>query len=263
MKLHWLALVVVLALAVPFGARWVQQASTAPGPATGYVGGRVLASQPAADAGALFADDFATPPLDEAGWVRTKRNDFEQAIEEVADGRLRLAAATIGTDDATVKFHGVRTKLPVVDLAAPVEVAFDLDWSKQANGCYMTAGVFLCPTESENPREEPDYLKLEYIGVPPGKNARCEVTVKSAGREAYLLTEGWPGEQRTGREIGLQKVRLRIDGAKLTVTENDKTILETDQANLGTDPLYLYLQHSSHSNYRLREVFFDNVRVAR
>ncbi|MBM3499847.1 MAG: hypothetical protein FJX74_14395 [Armatimonadetes bacterium] len=211
----------------------------------------------------LFADDFPAPHLDPAKWVHTSLNDFQTEVADVVDGRLRMGAATIGTDDRTVKFHGVRTAEPVVDLSQPCEVCVDADWNDQANGCYMTVAVYLCPTVAENPRDEPDWLALQYIGVPPGRNARCWVSVRTAGHEEALLTENWP-EERTGRSIGRQKLHITLDRETLAIAENGASLLEVAEGlGLSFDRAYLYLQHTSHSNYRMREVFFDNVLVGR
>ena len=208
----------------------------------------------------LFEDGFARGEIDAAKWVRTRTNDFELDVVDIVDGRLRIAAATVGTDDRTVKFHGVRTRKPVVDLSHAVKIGFELDWNKQANGSYMTAGAYVCPTESQNPREERNWLRIQYIGVPPGKNGRCLVSVKRAGVERKLLTEDWP-RQRLGRKIGVQRLRIVLDQDTIRVTENDTVILTAAGLGVPFTQAYLYLQHSSHSNYRRREVFFDNVTV--
>jgi hypothetical protein len=210
----------------------------------------------------IFEDGFAEPELDSAKWVHTVLNDFETETVDIRDGRLRMAAASIGTNDQTVKFHGVRTKDPVVDLSSAVQVAFELDWNDQANGCYMTAGAYICPTIAENPRDQPAWLQFTYIGVPPGQNARCWISVQAADHERVLLNEKWP-EERMGRTIGLQKVEMALDRDALIVAENGTTILESHDLRLGFDKAYLYLQHSTHSNYRLREAFFDNVAIRR
>jgi len=211
----------------------------------------------------LFEDDFSAAKLDEAKWVHTVQNDFETETVDIVEGRLRMGAATVGTDDATVKFHGLRTAQPVVDLTEPCNVSFDVDWNSQANGCYMTVAAYLCPTIAENPRDEPDWLAIQYIGVPPGKNARCWVSLKTAGHEKPLLTENWPDE-KTGRPIGLQKLQITLNREALAITENGQTLLHMPEGlGLTFDQAYLYLQHTSHSNYRLREVFFDNVLVGR
>jgi len=209
-----------------------------------------------------FQDDFGLDHLDEAKWVRTKCNDFETEVVDVVNGRLQMAASSVGADDRTVKFHGVRTKEPVIDLSTAARVSFELDWNDQANGCYMTAGAYLCPTVAENPREEPAWLQVTYIGVPPGQNARCYIAVKTADHERPLLTENWP-EERTGRKIGVQKLEIALDRDTAMVTENGKSILQAEKVGLDFTKAYLYLQHSTHSNYRLREVFFDSVGVAK
>lgn len=206
-------------------------------------------------------ESFSGPALDRGVWCVTRKNDFQESTIDVVDGRLRLRAATIGTRDDTVKFHGVRTR-EAFDLSAGAEVAFELDWNDQANGCYLTAGVYLCPTATDaNPRDEENWLKFEYIGVPPGKNARALVAVQQQGRLRHLFTEGWPREQRTGRKIGRQRVRLALAGDRLEVWENDRLLFESDERAWGFSQAYLYLQMSSHSNYSPREVYFDNVLV--
>ena len=210
----------------------------------------------------VFADRFSLDHLDDAKWTRTRCHDFQEEVVDLAEGRLRMAAATTGTDDATVKLHGVRSAAPVVDLSRPVEIAFALDWNNQANGCYMAAGAYLCPEAVDDPREAESWLRVLTIGVPPRRNARCLISAKRGGREEQLLTEGWP-EQREGRRIGVQRLRLTLDHGRLTVAENDASVLEVDALQLGFDRAYLYLQHSSHSNYPRREVFFDDVQVSR
>jgi len=229
----------------------------------GLLAGLVCVRLPAQGQGegaVVLRDDFSQGQLVESKWERTRCNDFKTEAVDVVDGRLRLAASTVGTDDRTVKFHGVRSKEPVVDLSARAEISFELDWNKQANGCYMTAGAYVCPVAAQNPREQRSWVRLLYLGVPPGRNARCQVSAKVAGQEKLLLTEGWP-QQRTGREIGLQRIQITLSRESIVVLENGTKILDASDLHLDFDRAYLYLQHSSHSNYRLREVFFDNVLV--
>jgi hypothetical protein len=211
-------------------------------------------------ANVVFRDDFSAPQLEASKWVHTVSNDFQTELVDVLDGRLRMAAATIGTDDRTVKFHGVRTVKPVVDLTKPVEISFDLDWNNQSNGCYMTAGLYLCPTAADNPEAEKSSLRVEYWGVWPGKNARCIIATKTNGNLKFLLTEDWL-DKGSGRHLTSPRLRVTLQGNKLTVTEDDKPIFKTTDLHLDFTQAYLYLQHSSHSNYPRREVFFDNVLV--
>jgi hypothetical protein len=153
-------------------------------------------SGPAQAAG--FRDDFSAGSLDPQAWARTHMNDFETEIVEVAQGRLRLAASSVGTNDLTVKWHGVRSRRPVVEVEQGSVVRLTLGWNGQANGCYMTADAYICPTPTQDPEHAPSWVRISYIGVPPGRNARCHIAVRARGRERTLLTEGWP-EQRTGR----------------------------------------------------------------
>ena len=225
---------------------------------------RNVRAQPPPEAQALstLTESFSAKALDPTVWVVTRKNDFQESKVDLVNGRLRMRAATIGTDDKTVKFHGVRSAQPV-SLRQPFELSFELDWNNQANGCYLTAGVFLCPTATDgNPGAEKDWWKLEYIGVPPGKNARAWVSARANGGERVLYDEGWPAKQRIGRKIGEQAVTIRWRSDKLTVVENGKTLWQTDWKSFRFPTAYLFLQMSSHSNYPAREVFFDEVAVA-
>lgn len=209
-----------------------------------------------------FREDFAHSTFPGTKWTLTRENDFQEAVVDITDGRLRLRAATIGTRSDTVKFLGARTAAPVVDFASPVEVQVEIDWNSQANGCYLAAGLYLCPTATDiNPRHESDWLRFEYVGVPPGKNARAAIWRKSDGREYWIYNEGWPKQQRTGRKIGLQRLRLLIDSESLRVMENGEALVQIPEHELCFTKAYVYLQMSTHSNYPPRAIFFDNVAV--
>lgn len=227
-----------------------------------------LGAEPAGSV--ALRDDFSGPRLDESKWVRTRCNDFAAERVHLLNGMLRLAASTLGTDSRTVKWHGVRSRRRVVRVARGAVVAFELDWPDQINATYMSAGAYICPTASDNPHGEASWLRVVYVGVPPGQTARCLVSVRTAGQERMLLTEGWPRDRR-GRAIDRQRIRITLSpdpragrsrlAVRVTVLENGATILEPTLVRLGFRKAYLYLQHSSHSNYPLREVLFDDVVV--
>jgi hypothetical protein len=217
---------------------------------------------------AIFNENFSEGVLNQQTWQITREGDFKESTIDVYDAdptenvdfRLRLRANTIGTKDDTVKFHGVRI-VEVVNFSEGKEISFDLDWNNQSNGCYLTASVYLCPTATNgNPREEKDWLKFEYVGVPPGHNARCVIAARSDGKVKYLYTEGWP-EQKSGRHIAYQRIRIILDGENLKVIENGTERYSTQSHGLEFSSAYLYLQMSSHSNYPARELYFDNVVV--
>ena len=74
--------------------------------------------------------------------------------------------------------------------------------------------------------------------------------------------EGFPKEQRVGRETGVQKIEIRIDAKQLLIRENGKKLYEKTPHELGFTKAYLYLQMSSHSNDRARTVTFDSIRIS-
>jgi len=217
-------------------------------------------------AGAFLWDDFAAKdPFAGGRWVATRDGDFAEAVTDIVGGRLRVRVGTIGTRDDTVKHLGIRSATAVVDCSSPVEVAAEIDWNNQANGCYLEASLFLCPTSTDTTAaNEKDWLRFEYVGVPPGRNARACLSRRQAGNLRFLYTEGWPQpdpKDRVGRPIGRQNVRLRLDRQNIEIIENGKTLWGPEPHGCDFSQAFLYLDVCSHSNYPPRELFFDNVVV--
>jgi hypothetical protein len=245
--------------------------------ATLVLGGAVGHS---ADTPGPWVEDFRSGRLDPARWERTHDGDFREWSVEVVDSirrrgassdpavsplspiyRLRLRADTRGTRDDTVKFLGARA-VPPIPLQEGREIVVQLDWGNQSNGSYLTAAVVLSPhVTSGNPLTTDDWLSVTYVGVPPGRNGRLVVAVKSAGRERTVETEGWPDNGRQGRPLGIQVVRLGVRNRAVEVWEGDRRVLTAARDTLAFDTAYLYLQMSSHSNYPPRSIYFDTVRI--
>jgi hypothetical protein len=170
----------------------------------------------------------------------------------------------MGTRDDTVKHLGIRSTEKVVDFATPVEITAEIDWNDQANGCYLQASLFLCPTATDTTASsEPDWLVFEYVGVPPGRNARAVVARRSAGQLRMLFTEGWPDKQRTGRPIGRQHVVLRLGPETAEVLEDGKLLCGPLPHGCAFRQAFLYVEVCSHSNDPPRAIFFDNIAVRR
>ena len=203
------------------------------------------------------------PPTGDTRWEPTSDGDFEEQAADFSGTRLRLRAATRRTRTDTVKFLGVRLREPV-RLTAGARIAFDLDWNRQSNGSGLTAGLVVSPHKtSGNPFVLPETLAIEYIGVPPGKNARRVIGVREHSRHRHLDTEGWPDHNRDGRPIGVLRLEIRVgtDGA-FTVFENGEEAYVAPPGTLAIlGEAHVYLQMSSRSNYPPREVFFDHIDV--
>ncbi len=221
-------------------------------------------------ADAPFTADFEGP-LDPERWVTTKEGDFEEYAVEIAPaegeqtGRLRLRAATRGCTDP-MKFLGVRS-VPLLPLAEGLDVGFDLDWNDQANGCYLSAGVFLCPEAAENPKAADNWVCLEYTGVPPGRTVRTNLWARRHGRLTQVYTDWGPRDERDrplGRPLaaGARRLRLVVTPQTVQAFDGDEEIVPVTEYECGFDEAHLYLQMSSGTNYPAREVFFDNI-VAR
>lgn len=215
----------------------------------------------------IINENFSDGILNTQKWKITREGDFKESTIDVYDVdpsenfdfRLRLHTNTIGTNDTTVKFHGVRS-VEKIDLSEGKEISFELGWNNQSNGAYLTGGVYISPDATdENPRNGNDWLKFEYIGVPPGLNARSVITAKVDGKTRLLYTEGWP-ENRTGRHIANQHVNIIIDNKSFKITENGAEIFASLH-DLSFTSAYMYLQMSSHSNYPDREIYFDNIEI--
>jgi len=214
------------------------------------------AGEPAVDS---LQDNFNGSKIDETRWVLVRDGDFRKEAIELSGARLKISADTIGTDERTIKYLGLRSRSPV-DFRSPKLLSCNIDWNNQSNGTYLTASIYICPQASAGaPEKEPDWLKFEYAGVPPDKNARALVAAKVAGQLKLLETEGWP-EQRQGRLIGNQRIEIRLAQNNLTVSEDGRRIVSTNP-QLGFSSGYVYLLLSSHSNYPERTVFFDNFSI--
>ncbi|MGD8536762.1 MAG: hypothetical protein PVF66_13015 [Candidatus Aminicenantes bacterium] len=220
----------------------------------------------------VFAEDFEKGRLDLSRWEVTSDGDFTEAIVDVVDivpgegtdYRLRLRANTIGTSDP-LKYLGVRSK-KTVDFNTVKTILFDLDWNKQTNGSYLTASFYLCPVKSDNPKEESDWLKFEYVGVPPGQNVRINILAKADG-VVYPLHADWGPHGENGRPLGQplglssHRISLSLDKSRLRVIQDDEEIFPLSKHNLNFTTAYIYLQMSSGTNYPSREIYFDNIIV--
>jgi hypothetical protein len=233
------------------------------------IGGALLCGAVSADGGEpppdepILEDDFSGDGLDGSLWVRTAHNDFQEEVVEVVGGLLHVGCSTIGTEDATVKRHGVRTREPVAPVAGGVRIEYTVDWNDPFNGCYMQAGAYVSPQAGDNPEGLDDRLEFVYVGVPPGQTARGWVTLRQDGRHpTILMDENWP-DDRDGREIDVQRIAMELTPESLRIVENGERILAATDLELDWDQAYLYLQQMSHSNYPMRSVFFDDVRIER
>ena len=227
----------------------------------------LLALQPIAPY--AWTESFIQGRLDPSRWQTTAEGDFREGTVDVvdvgkpgaSDFRLRLRADTRGTRDDTVKFLGVGTTFRI-PLGGPTRISLRLDWNEQANGSYLSAGLVLSPENTTgNPLQRRNWLKVEYVGVPPGKNARLAVSLKREGRERSLNSQGWPETNRAGRKLAVQNIEIVTVGGSFEVWENGALQYEAPEETLPFDSAYLYLQMSSHSNYPPREIFFDEIRV--
>jgi hypothetical protein len=230
--------------------------------------GLTLAGLAVADP-SCWLEDFSQGRLDPARWERTVEGDFRDWSVDVIDAgvrgapdfRLRLRADTRGTRDDTVKYLGAR-RTRAIPARHGTRVSVQLDWGDQANGSYLAAAIVLSPHPTRgNPLETADWLKVAYVGVPPGRNARMVVGFKTQGRERTVYTEGWPETNRNGRRIGVQAVTLGLRSHSFEVWEGEQRVWASQPNEVSLGSVYLYLQMSSHSNFPARAIHFDDIRI--
>jgi hypothetical protein len=216
-----------------------------------------------------WEESFSEGTLDVKRWTPTSEGDFEGKSIDVfdvrrlskPDFRLRLRASTRGTRDDTVKFLGVRSAAKV-RFGRETRIASDIDWNDQANGCYLSAGLVLAPAQTEgNPLQGKDWLNVEYVGVPPGKNGRLAAWLRTGGHDEWVFSEGWPQVNRGGRPLSLQRLEIIVRQGNFEIVENGRSVYESKGKKLPFAEAHVYLQVSSHSNYPPRELYFDNIRV--
>ncbi len=229
-------------------------------------GALAVAGAPAAE---RWHENFGAGALDPDRWLRTAAGEVRaHAVEVVPDGggagfRLRLAADTRGTSDREVKHVGVVSRCPLI-LGSDARVTIDLDWGPPANGSYLAGAMVLSPHLTRgDPRATPDWLSVGYVGVPPGHTARLLVRMSAGGIVRTLHDDGWPQQNRHGRRVTLATLELTIRDRSLQLRENDRSIPLAGRTPERFDPLHVYLQLSSHSNYATRAVHFSDLRIIR
>jgi hypothetical protein len=226
------------------------------------------ASLIATSAAALtFKEDFAAGQLDATRWQRTVDGDLRAYSTDVvprdagAGYRLRISADTMGTRDEWVKHVGLRSAC-ALSSGPNTRLRISLDWGPPQNGSYLAAAVVLSPHKTDaNPEATADWLSIGYVGVPPGRNARLLVTSRANGVVRTLYTEGWPDRNREGRMIARAELELVWQEASLDIREDGRLLHTVGLKQAPFASTYVYLQLSSHSNYRARAVHFADLRL--
>ena len=215
-------------------------------------------------AAATWREDFASGGLDPARWERTLAGDFRtQSAEVVASGtgyRLRLQADTVGTRDDTIKHLGVasRCALPV---GSDARIRVRFDWGPPGNGSYLAEALVISPhATTGDPQATDDWLSIAYVGVPPGHNARLLIIARRSGVTRTLYADGWPDRNREGRRIESAEIEVAWRGPSLEIREDGRLVLAAAASEAPFATARVYLQLSSHSNYRSREVHFGDLR---
>lgn len=213
-----------------------------------------------------------------SAWEPVRVADTRADRIEVEQGHLVLSLDTLGTRDETVKLRGVRSKRAwtIPAEGPPLRIEVELDWNAQRNGCYLSAGFALVPPRpaprpgslpppEQAPHDLPAALAFEFVGVPPGKNARPFLWWRKARGLRPLYTEGWPQpkrEERTGRKVARTRVTLELSAERVRLLEGKKELYAGAGVAL-EGPHHLLLFVRGHSNYAARTVLFHEARVDR
>jgi len=221
--------------------------------------------------GVLVQENFDEGALDITRWNVTRDGDLNQFAVDVQDVepttekdyRLRVMVNTLETSDL-VKYLGVRS-IQTVDFSKAKEISFDLDWNNQQDRTSLTAGLYICPLKSDNPKTEKDFLGFEWVGVPPGKNICTNLWASVNGVINQLYTDSGPPNENGSRDgwlvlPGNHRIKLLLDSNGIRVWADSKQLCYALHS-LSFTSGYLYLQMSSGANYSDREVYFDNIVV--
>ena len=227
---------------------------------------------------ALFQENFDEGYLDITRWNVTRDGDFNQFAVDVKDVdptrvlansapekdyRLRLMVNTLGISGSE-KSLGVRS-MNKFDFSQAQEISFDLDWNNQPGDFHLTAGFYLCPVESENPRKEEDWIGLEWVGMPQDQNIPINLLESSNGSTNQLSTD-FGSEDKNGKlqkwtvKSGSHRIKILFDSKAIRVWVDSYQICHAKHS-LGFTSGYIYLQLSSGSKHSSREVYFDNIVV--
>ena len=222
--------------------------------------GLVLAQEP------LLADGFEAA-LAPTRWEAVRVHDTRSDRIEATQGRLLLGLDTLGTDDATVKLRGVRSREAfALDEAQGLALEAALDWNAQPNGCYLTLGLALVPEAASDPRSAAEALAYELVGVPPGKNVRPALWRRASCALRPLWSDGWPQprrEDRVGRPARPLKVRLEVAGKTVRLLEDGQERWSGPGAEGFAGRVRVLVFVTGHSNYPLREVRVDDLKLER
>jgi hypothetical protein len=217
----------------------------------------------AGDPTPLLSETFQAP-LDTTKWETVRVADTKSDRIEAAGGKLTLALDTLGTDDSTVKLRGIRSRASFELSKGPLKAEATIDWNAQSNGCYLSAGfAFVDAGFDGDPRQAPESVAFEWVGVPPGKNVRPYLTRHKKGALVELYTEGWPQpkvEDRTGRAPKKSKVGLEVGEKGVRLTEDGKELWKGSEGPSGKVKLVLFV--TGHSNYGERTVYFEGVTLS-
>lgn len=206
---------------------------------------------------AVPADTLEKFPI----WAPVAAGDVKSSSAEfVESDRVRLSLNTLGTNDASVKFIGLRNPR-AISLSRRVSFGARLEWTDYPNAAYMSAGLVLSPEVTQgNPLEGPDWIKIQVVGVPPSRRARLLIAHRSGGLERNLFTDGWP-EDREGRDISSIELEVALEEGRCGVARDGVPVYESGAPLFRFPVAHLYLLMSSHSNYPERSVHFSRLRL--
>jgi len=213
-----------------------------------------------------FSDDFSKNNIDADKWKIIKDGDFKNvAIDILNPGeKLRLKADTINTNSST-KYLGIKS-IETIDLSGKRTISFDFEWNNQFNGSYLSGAIYLCPTDTNNPKKESNWLAMEYTGVPPGKNVRINVWSKVNNSLKEIYTD-WGKKDKKGKAQGItfgdkpHNMKIIVEQDTITVIENNKELVKFNKELFNSNSAFIYIQMSTGTNYPSREIYFDNISV--
>ena len=162
---------------------------------------------------------------------------------------VRLSLDTRGAAPHPLTVAALATQRPVPF----ARLSWTLDWQGVQNTSYLKTGVYLSPHRTDgDPAALPDWIRIEYVGVPPGDRWRYAIGERRDGGVVRFLDQaGWPAA-RGGRALAPVDAQWTLRDGTLQYAE--ATGVRSDVPAPPWPQIYVYVAASGHSNYPLRAV---------
>ncbi len=182
-----------------------------------------------------------------------------RASAEPTDRGWRLALDTRGAPADEVRAVGVAAG--PLRLGEGLLLRGELEWFASGNASYWTAGLLLSSRAPEGGLASLDVepaVRLELVGVPPGRTARRYGALRVGARTIPLATDGWP--ERPGRALERATLELELTASWVTLRADGEQLARVPRPiGLAAGDVWALAYATSHANYAERAVRFQDL----